>query len=743
MLTTASTFLTATEAGLVKWSTYKKPPYTTAEWGEAYNNSVNLTAKVKELNDLGYSNITLEKGNYPICYSNNGHYGGLSLDGGSSTHSVFNGVENCVLDCGGAVFFVIFDSDNANPYDIMFSTSPHLASGAGFRIWNCTRFEMINFELVGDAYMRAWKSGESATDNTTGIDININCYDIKINGIIHGFRADSVSGTTRGDNFIITLTDWNKGGVSDTTGLPVEKTGSYRTGIIELDLSKVSRSAVQIYTSGYLRQAHFRNQQLDVYFYRLDGSYITKAKGQQAEFIYLPEGCDKIQFVANDDERTDDTVTYGSPLWLVSGSSQKAEIRGRFFNNNRGGVANTPSDTLVDAHILDLHSTKYGNIPYASSTKYGVNNEDLWTSGLTVRGIIENTFHGVLVNGARADISATFKNVSGTAVLLYKTTNAVVHDCLMINVGGVYDASNDDLEYSIKKIHSITDNTINGGDLKVDLSNNNTPFVKIADNVFSKARINIKGNKENIFFTDNTILSTYLRYGEAFVVSGAYRVEGNTFNKQQTDSVGWDRVTIEDATVSRNNDIFMHVSNDILYLESAATSGIRTVSGINLKGGGATIEIHGISESDLPEGVTSELATFYEMIFDNCLLKIYPNLSSPTETYRFNKCEFTNGSFVKFRRGVGTTSNPVTIIFDSCKVDLTLLTQFLEIEIGIEVDALNIIFIECTFKSDVKKELPIVYASAYQNYSTLENVTSKATSCRYINVRNAKTYQLL
>lgn len=730
MLTTASNFLTATEAGLVKWSTYKKPPYTTGEWQEACNNSVNLTAKVKELNDLGYSNITLEKGNYPICY------------GSSSTHSVFNGIENCVLDCGGAVFFVIFDSNYKNPYDTS-STPPHLASGAGFRIRNCTRFEMINFELVGDAYMRAWKSGESTTDNTTGIDINTNCYDIKIDGIIHGFRADSVSGTTRGNNFIINLTDWNKGGVDDTYGVDVAKVGSYRTGIIQLDLSKVSRSAVQIYTSGYLRQAHFRNQQLDVYFYRLDGSYITKAKGQQAEFIYLPEGCDKIQFVANDDERTTDTVTYGSPLWLVSGSSQKAEIRGRFFNNNRGGVANTPSDTLVDAHILDLHSTKYGNIPYASSTKYGVNNEDLWTSGLTVRGIIENTYHGVMVNGARADISATFKNVSGTAVLLYKTTNAVVHDCLMINVGNVYFASNDDIGYSIKKIHSITDNTINGGDLKVDLSNKNTPFAKIADNVFSKARISIKGNKENIYFTDNTILSTYLRYSEAFVVSGAYRVEGNTFNKQQTDSVGWDMVTIEDATISRNNDIFMYVSNSPLYLQSLVIPGIRTVSGINLKGGGNTISIYGISESNLPIGVTSGLTTFYEMVFDNCLLNVYPKTDGPVETYRFNKCEFTNGSFVKFSRAQGTTSNPVTIIFDSCKIDLTLLTKFLEVGIGLAIDALNIIFIECTFKSDVKKELPIVYASGYQNYITLEDVTSKATSCRYINVRNAKTYQLL
>lgn len=741
MLTTASKFLTAAEAGLVKWDTYKKPPYSATEWEEAYNNSVNLTAKVKELSDLGYSNITLEKGDYPICYSDSNKPAGLINGGGASVHSTFNGVEDCTFDAGGSVFFVIWDSNNRNPYDVS-SRATHLANGIAFNIWNCTRFDFIRFEIVGDGYMRSWLSGESNTDNTRGITIQPNCYDIKIDGVIHGFRADSVSGNSRGSNFSISLTDWNKGGVDDTTGLDVEKVGSYRTGIIQLDLSKVSRSAVQLYSSGYLRQAHFRNQQLDVYFYRVDGSYITKSKGQQAEFIYLPEGCDKIQFVANDDERTTDTVTYGTPLLLVSGSSQKAEIRGRFFNNNRGGVANVPSDTLVDAHILDLHTTKYGNIPYPSSTKYGINNEDLWTSGITVRGTIENTYHGVLVNGARADISATFKNIGHTAALLYKTTDAIVHDCLMINVRYVCYSNNDDIGYSIKKIHNITNNTINGGDILLDVSSKNTPFVNIANNVFSKAKISIKGNRENVSFTNNTVLSSYGRYDDAFVVAGAYKVEGNVFNKQQTGLVGWNKVTIEDAKISRNNDIFMYPSSGTLDLLSTSTTEMSTVSGINFKGDGATFKIEGISASALPIDVTSASITFNEINFDNCLLQVFPKSDAPIYTYRFNECEFTNGSFIEFRKLAGTTRNPITIIFDNCKIDLTLLTKFLELKF-IAVDALSIIFIGCTFKSDVKKELPIIYGSNANNYLILENVTAESTSCRYINVRNAKTYKLL
>lgn len=715
--------LRAADIGLTKWSDFKKPPYTTAEYNQAYNNGVNLAKAVKAANDAGYNKVVLERGNYPVCYSNNNdsqQYGSVKLDG----------TKYLDVDGNGSTLFVLFDSNNKSPYDKRTSQPAYNLGGNVFLLINNTNLNIYGFELRGDQYNRAWVTGEDKTENTCGIYMQTNNINTKINVVAHGFRADGVSGNTRAISIASLDNNWSAGGINTSTGAEITESGSYRSPRIDLSTATIYRNAVQIYTTGYLRAAEFRNDLLAVFFYDTNGAFISTENARQCDFIYLPKNCRYIQFVAYEDERTDPTVGYGTFLYLGTGASNFAQIKGEYFANMRGGISNLCNNTKVDAFIHDIGSLKYGFPHYGDPTRYAINFEDIYVSRLDVSGVIQNCAQAVLCNARELNMSASVKNTTFSGAAIYSTFIANITKCDFDNVGNLLDVQKA-VARRKGRVVNFVNNIVKNSDFYFNISDNPDVFINCKTNIFNHCIISLVANN-NLAFDNNNILSVKGRYADVCSIKNALSAKNNTFSRNMAvtiNSQGWGGINVSAATA--NDNYFIVEQEDQKIATPTILNEIPIVIGTDFKISDnlvfTPIRKTDISASHIDNRIIKNCGFSGGSVYFGAM-STYADLTN--FNYTVNNCKFDNGCYIYILRNDSGGSTGTIEISDTV-FDLTSSTYLIRNAYTL-VGAIDIKFINCTFKSSTAKSIAFVRGQT-------ANLTAKLINCKLINVTNTDT----
>ncbi|WP_216071599.1 hypothetical protein [Acinetobacter haemolyticus] len=723
-------FLTAVDAGLVVWPEMKQPPYSQKDYDDAFNNGINFVRTLERLNHEGYNEIVFERFNgiLPFCYSNLS--GSTTIDPiKNSCHAILTGAAGLKVRGNNNQIHVMFDSMNRSPYDKATSLAPYQLRGVALGLEHNTDLEITGFELVGDQYTRSWVSGEQNTEQTYGLYMGINNINTKIDIVGRGFRGDAVSGKTRGIGVHTLDNNWLSGGVDITTGAEIVEAGSYRSPRIDLQGKTIYRNAVQIYTTGVLRAAEFRNDLLGVFFYDANGNFISTGKTRQCDFIYLPVNCRYIQFVAYEDERTDPVVGYGIYLFLATGSSDIAEVKGEYYANHRGAVSNLCGNTTVDAYIHDNGTTKYGFPHYGDVTRYGVNFEDTFVSKLTVRGIIQNGLQGVLCNARSLDVKAVIKDIQFTAVAAYGTFGSEVSGCELDNVGNIFTVHKTAARKKNRQ-HNINSNLVKNSSIYGNYSDNPDILISVRGNTFAHSSAELRGNGSNITFDDNTFTSLSGRYIPVVDIRGALSAKGNSIirsNNVPNGSKGWGGFAIGGTNTGLNVIVFEQPLQRLL---SPTVSGeTPEMSGTELVLGSNAVNLVPVT----PTG--SFISHIDNREFKNCVFTggrlsigdgaVYASVCDSNT--RITSGNFRNGFHIEVSRRA-TLGSTDTLLIKNVTIDLTNSTYLLR-NIYALVGTLAVQFINCIFIADAPKSIAFIQGQT-------ANITAKAIGCRFINVTN-------
>jgi len=725
-------FLLANEIGLTKWTEFTKPPYTTQQYEQAYNNGVNLAIAVKEAYAAGYSKVILERGKYPFCYQN---LTGSSLANNVTSNCILDGLDNFELDFNNSSLFVIFDSNNRSPYDLGTTLAPYQLPGAMIMFKNNTNLTVKRAFIRGDQYMRTWVTNENNTEQTYGFNILDNNINIKFEELsFTGFRGDGISGSPKGAS-VGSLDVWYSGGV-DASGNDIVEVGSYRSGKLDLNGKTILRNAVQINTTGYLRSADFRNDQLAVFFYDTNGVFQSSEKCYQTEFVYLPKNCRYVQFVAFNDERTDATVGYGNWVFLASGNSDGALInRCKFYENHRGGISNLCANTTInDCDFYDNGGGKQGFPNYGDVTRYAINFEDSYVTRLTVTNCrINNHVQAILCN-ARYLFVANNKitNIKFSGTSCYGTFYTVVTGNTFNDVGALFSISS--ASTYKKRMVTFSNNNIMRSELYGDMSSINNLFVNISNNIFLESRVSLIGNGQNLVFNNNTLKEISRYYVDVFVVKNALSAVGNVALRNNPKLKGEFAYAGLNATLSDNNYLYLTYS-DLSVNRAAAVGESIGINGLTIESLSKTFALTLRAKTTGWETHVDNIFATY-CTFKSTILGIgkadFTITAFVDMQAKINNCTFTNGAYASYTRTNETQStSSATIVFESCVFDLTDGTKVFNISHQLS-GTLTVTFINCTFKSSTVKSLQLVSGA-------LSNVTSKLINCKLVNVTNTDT----
>lgn len=726
-------FIYAKDIGLTKWETQQSPPYTQQQYDEAYNNGVNLANAVMAANTAGYSHVVIERGNYPFCYINPT---GSTVINPISPFKI-TGTNNLIIDFNDSTFFVIFDSLNRSPYDKATTLQPYELRGSAIEIQGNTNLELTGFTLRGDQYFRSWVNNEQNTEQTYGVfmrDNNINTRIAKFD--ISGFRGDGISGNTRGTTVIANLSNaWLSGGL-DANGMEIIQAGSYRTIAIDLNAVTILRNSIQIMSNGVLRSATFRNDMIDVYYYDASMLILYKETTRHCDFMYLPKNCRYVRFVAKDDERTDATVSYGTTLQLVTGSSDISHVEGTLHDNHRGGISNLCGHTTITCNIYDIGNSKQGFKFYNNSTRYGINFEDLFVSKLRVIGTeINNCPQGILVNAREFEmLGGSVKNAQYAGVAVYGTVSSVVSDVLLDNVSYSAFAADETVAAGKGRALKVSNCIVKNSTLYGNYELATNLEITVNDCTFFNSKVNIWGDGSNLVFDGNTISPLSGRYLSVFRVKNARSFKDNYIVRSSTvaaESIGWSEMMFSGYS-SRGNDLLLSQSEQRLAVARTANE-VRSLSGtkVSFSTTNTVFETLNVIKSGAFDTHT-DVNKFEWMSFVSGVLRLGDQLNRTgtlcDSAFAFNDC-IINNMQIHLARQATVATGSANLVFKNCTIDLTTLTRFLYFPYGLTTGSATVKFINCTFISDTAKSIAIVQGTA-------TNIISTGIGCRFVGVTN-------
>lgn len=732
-------YISAAETGLVKWSEFRKPPYSAQDYLDAYNNGVNMTEAINTANANGATKVVLERGNYPVCYS---------LKSAYNTHidrpfSIKN-TKNLEVDGGGACVFAIYDSINKSPYmtDAASNLPAHQLSGCIFGLSGNTNLYIHNFELRGDQYNRAWVSGEQNEEQTYGILLGADNINTTIDITAHGFRGDGISGGGQTDNLFMLTDKWEKGGVQRSDGSLNTDAMCYRTPRLKLSDKDIKRNAVQLGTTGYLRAIPFYNDKLEVFFYDASNKLLYKEYFYQADFVYLAKGTDNIIIVAYDDPRTEPFADYGEIIVLKTGMSSHCNIRGEYYANHRGGISNLCNDTIIEAYIHDNGTTKYGFPHYSDPTRYAINFEDIYVNKLTVKNSrMQNGVSGVLCYSKELVVRDNIiENLQFSPVSCFGTKSVLVSGNTIQSTGSVLAISNNNSPRNKRNIifesNNCTDCTFYG-----DFSGDNDIQLKVTDNIFRKAGFELEGNGKNINFSYNTIYNAnkdLLRGG--ILLGNLGRCDGNSVIDALSKSP---KIYNVSATCSSNN--LLDIKNPIVSImyKGKVNGAVYNLSDTNYLYTG-TISSTEVKEersytvSDCDFRFHSKGGFLRTGLQIGSLLSNNPLHDSIVhfKNSKFSKQDTTETNDLFFFLGLNygeptAGSSKHKIIFTDCDFDFSSKNTYLLRKAAADY-VVDVEFINCTFRSDAYIE---VFKPVGTYSLQLANMTMTAKNCKFVNIK--------
>lgn len=725
-------YISATEIGLVKWDEFRKPPYSAQDYLDAYNNGMRMTQAFNDANANGASKAVLERGNYPFCYVNSS-----SVVASASTPFIVNGTTDFEIDGNGSTVFAIFDSINRSPYHTGMSLEPFQLSGSLFKFTNNTNLKFHKFNLRGDQYNRAWVAGEKDIEQTYGILLSENNYNTKIDVVGHGFRGDAISGNYKGDMFFeLSRKTWTKGGLHKNNGTVITELGAYTSPLVDLSGEDIKRNAVQIMTVGN-KVVDSRDDSMVAFFYDSNQNYTGCEYVWQAEFIYLPKDCRYVQFVMYGDERETETIELPLYVHLSTGCSDIAEVRGEYYANHRGAVSNLCNNTTITADIHDNGTTKQGFPIYFSTTRYGVNFEDVYVSSLHIKdSIIKNTGSAVLCNARTLRVeNSTIENCAYAAFGLFSTKNSFINNNKVINCGGIFECSERPSSFFYRN-HIFSNNIVTEGNLTGNYTDSKKLLITIKDNIFNKCSVSLIGGDSVITVTDN-VFSDLVQKGTSYEIC-----------------------ILVNLSVLSNNFFSLLNGNRLPTGVFAARLGAKVSYGNRLLNNikrSSSIDISNVSDS-LNSGIILETDENYTI--DNWVrFKERTQAGDSTVSKRYIKDLTSKGYLSIGVVGGGANILPNTIVFEdcnfdatvgllsiylrtnleptnhriiikNCKIDITNTTRLIKSTYAMQNNTVSIEFVNCDFYSDTQQASNLkVFAAA-----PASGFTVTAKNCSFTNV---------
>lgn len=735
----AAKFLSAREIGVTHWDNpNKQPPYTPEEYEQAYNNGVRIANAIKAANDVGFSEVVLETGNYPVLYPNES--GSTAFAEMLLSGAIFlDGVKNMTINLGQSTLFVLYDSVNKHQYN---------PSPSGFAAWqlagaiitttNCRGITFKNGRLYGDQYKRAWLSGEEQTEQTYGIKCSRNNRNFRFENIKYtGFRGDGIQGLPRGHVTIASteLQKWTKGGLDTITGLPNTQVGAYRSAKISLASAEIIDQKIQI-MGWSTRKISFRSTYIDAYFFDSASNVISIQKAQQGADITVHFNAAQVQLVAYDDERTTDTVTYASlkfGITIGSGMSYGFYVDQdcEFYENMRGGISNLGCGLKVfGARFRDSGSlSKLGFPAFGYTTQYGINLEDTYINDLYIDGVlIDNVPIPVITNTRNFTLkNSIIKNSYYNGVAMFSPNFVDISGNTFENIGcydrpisggftGISYASSraDTFEADIR----VRDNTFLYTNIGLDVSGNKKLVLSVSGNTVYRGRFIVEGNGGNTKVTDNNIVEVA---GTGNVNRGCYVTNSHTRGNLAS-GIPWNVQDNPDALVYANfsgfaaNGNAIIVESNLMIAEPSQTNSTLYLSGdykAELKTSKHNCRINAKVRDEETWNSSLDTIVFNGGEFSNInvLLQgtsgslLYTKLKVSFNNYTFNNTNFTNQI-----RNTYAGEIP-EVVFSGCTFDVSTLTNLLFATYNTPI-IFN--FLNCTFTSLVKRNFSFTTASGIQ-----------------------------
>lgn len=717
-------YLVASEIGLVKGDSLSQPPFTSQEYTDAYNNGMNLTNAIIAAFNEGFSGIILERGSYPLT----GNRGSTTLAPGSNGFAMhISGIRNMDLDFNGSTLYVIYDSDNRNPYDL--TTEPIYE--LPFKLINfreCSFITIRNLELRGDNYMRSWAHGtaEDGDIGCYGITLSVNSQNFKIENYVgHGFRCESLAVGFKGYSDL-KLDVWDYGGIDDS-GVDQAETGAFRTPLRDITTMTVVDNSVSIVGWGFTREIKFRNSRVKIFYYDNVGAFIYSEHTIQNKLNYLPEGTRYCRIVAYDDERTvSEGETHYNYCALTSGTPRNLEVVNcKFYNNMRGGIAGAANNTIIRHCVFhtigDEINAKYGWGVYGDTTKFAIDIEDGMPDFVMVENNrFENCGHAMLTPACQTLI---FKNNLCQDIYY----NLSVLNCKYADVsgnifnggsaigGGLEVTSN--LAFS-ERTTFVTNNQFKDNMFYAVATNNDKNTIMVSNNKYLNSEIKLTGN---VF----SGLNYHYDYVTAFQtpIEVTDVLQFDDYIKEKVGLTSWENIKIE--TKNKDSRAIFNINTtsnvrmpfaDCLNVPSMHFISDTAYAGINFRWDASNTLTQNVNKAK----------------FENLLITLGDAVSVatlPDLTINYNGVEFINSQFAMSRR-VSSDAGDMVINFNDCKFDVTDLVdlRILNNNYANTGGTLTMNFNNCHFTSNTSKTIAITTGTA------IVGLTSDLIGCTFNNV---------
>lgn len=492
------------------------------DYQKAKTNAEGIRKAIKFANKIKANKVIFEKCEFPICYYE------------KSFFTMFELYSDTEYDFNGSVIWIMFDSDNASPFMPKGENPITYWKGYVFRPHNPARNIIVkNLELIGDRYCRSYKvlgwSGDNGQEQTYGFMIDRGARNVRLeNLIVHGFMGDSLMCALRGgtDSGRIWNPTFTLGGLSDV-GVEEESNAKYRTDYLTLTDEMIEcRTITTITEVDYSMIIDSPYSKYTLYWFDENKAFISKEEVEYLDTTQIPKTAKYIKALLNFDDKIQSEPTKKFKFQFVPYQTEYLTVYNcEFFNNNRGGISNLCSNSLIDnCYIHDNGAgEKNGWKNFPDTTRYAINCEDAVGKNIVIRNcVIQSEFNGILIQSYTCKIQGNILDVNVGAVVLYKSNHSAIISNNEIKKGYLN---------SVMKEGKRTDTVV--------VSNNICTNVKIKDlnraclynNVFYSTEFNSTieiSDKNNIIGENTFIYKSPLQYKEVPLFS-------NCITKYETD----------------------------------------------------------------------------------------------------------------------------------------------------------------------------------------------------------------
>ena len=374
--------------GIITTETGADLTATTENYEICHANAVGINKAIADAKALGIKKLIFPKGNYPLCYE-------TDLVANAYPIIVANDID---LEGYGARLYIVYDvlDTGLNPYykDENEPMSYHAMCG----IIIDTDSDVCGFDLHGEREIRSEHETAKYREKSYGVRFLPNAVGAVVKDCyIHHFSGDGIGG-----NFTTHGATWTSATGNIWTAQTIQTDGTIvesKTSWLCPAHSWLPNNNKCVLKAGGYKYFIWSLKPIKIHCYDSDNNYLGFIYNNQGEpFEFLKDtALWYLEVVYSSEHETTETATIN---YAIDYSSAKDCIidNCEIAFNQRGGISNMPSGTIIKNSIIHHNGGAYGNMPaFYDGTQFGIDQEDWYSHSLTIENcIIFENLHGVL-----------------------------------------------------------------------------------------------------------------------------------------------------------------------------------------------------------------------------------------------------------------------------------------------------------------------------------------------------------